>query len=144
MSKINVRIDLDENSTFEFVVRTEADDSGVVAAVIAEGEMGKLGMGFRSLKQIRKFREALAVAESAILQSAEEVGMVEEDDAMEILASPQPEPVETYARLDQDGSVELSVDTRTLPRRHSDAAHVLHERRAKDRRGAHADEGETE
>ncbi len=144
MSKTNLRIDLDEDSTFEFLIRNEADDSGVIAAVIAEGEMGKLGVGFRSLKQIKKFRAALAVAEDLIVTDNEEKGMAEEDEAMEILTPLEPEPVETYARLDRHGSVELSGDTRTLPRRHSDAAHLLHERRLKDRRGAHADEGETE
>ena len=143
MSRINVRIDLDENSTFKFLVRTEADDSGVVAAVVAEGDMGKLGLGFRSVKQIKQFREALAVAESVILQTAEDVGMVEEDDALDLLTPPKVGP-DMYQRLDEHGGVVLSPDTRTLPRRHTEAASILHERRAKDRRGAHVeDEGET-
>ncbi len=143
MSKTNLRIDLDKDSTFEFLTRTEADDSGVIAVIIAEGEMGKLGLGLRSLKQIKRFRDALGVAESLINKAIEEKGMAEEDEAMEILIPLEPEP-ELYARLDHHGSVALSEDTRTLPRRHADAAHLLHERRLKDRRGAHAEEGETE
>ncbi len=142
MSKTNLRIDLDEGSTFEFLVRTEADDSGVIAAVVAEGDMGKLGVGFRSLKQIRKFRAALDLAESVIHDENEEIGMAEEDEAMEILTPLEPE-AEVYERLSPSGGVTLTEDTRTLPRRHADAAHLLHERRLKDRRGAHGDEGET-